>query len=817
MSSWASAWTSRSVRLRLLVSLAIVVATVLSSVGVSLGLRLDPNVASLLPARGEGMALRRFLRAFGGSDLGVVLVQADESELAGRVAEQVAVDLRALPSVRFAAAGVELGGGLDPMLAWRHADAAVRSKLSEALSPEGMRARLRESRAMLLAPGAGAASEMIARDPLRLAQLLAESGHLHSGLQAQADGSFATEDGRERLVLVRPAGQALRGDDARAFVADARGVLARARAANPGVRLGLTGGHAIAEATERMLIRDLTLSGSLSLLLAALAFAVTFPRLRALAAVMPPLVLGTLWTAGIAAILPAGLSTLAVAFMSVVVGVGVDTGVHVYDSLLEARREGLAPADAAAACRRRTARPVLVAALTGAVAFGSLALSDIAAIGQLGVLSAAGELLTAVAILWVTPEIGGWLERGPAPARRRPAWTTVVWWLTATRPRAALLAALALMPIGAIALGQGPHLADSILAVRPRKLEPLEVQDEIYRAFGGQRGQWVVLVTDRDPEQARARADRLSEQLGRLGSEVGTVDSLTAVVPAPATQRARLAERDGLDLPAKADELARALGEVGFAPERFVGALDAMRHPSHELVSLDSLRTGSAAIFVSRFLAQDGPDTVVALYLQPSDNPAARKRLEADIRRVDPAAEITGYSRLDATLRATLLHDMPRIGIVACVLVLLALLLALRKASDVLLAMLVVVSEVAIVLLAIRVLGIPLHAYDALVIPVLFGITVDEGMFLLHRARAAPLGGSAPAGTDWLREVLSDEGPPVAATALTTSAGFGALALCQFDGLRHLGMVGALGSAVGLAMALILVPAGLRLLAPRAR
>jgi hypothetical protein len=35
--------------------------------------------------------------------------------------------------------------------------------------------------------------------------------------------------------------------------------------------------------------------------------------------------------------------------------------------------------------------------------------------------------------------------------------------------------------------------------------------------------------------------------------------------------------------------------------------------------------------------------------------------------------------------------------------------------------------------------------------------------------------------------------------------------ICDFDGLRHLGMVGALGSIMGLVMALVIVPAGLRL------
>ena len=57
----------------------------------------------------------------------------------------------------------------------------------------------------------------------------------------------------------------------------------------------------------------------------------------------------------------------------------------------------------------------------------------------------------------------------------------------------------------------------------------------------------------------------------------------------------------------------------------------------------------------------------------------------------------------------------------------------------------------------------------------------------------------------------------MAATALTTAAGFAALGFCDFDGLRDLGWVGALGSTVGLVVALVVVPAGLRLTAPRRR
>jgi hypothetical protein len=461
--------------------------------------------------------------------------------------------------------------------------------------------------------------------------------------------------------------------------------------------------------------------------------------------------------------------------------------------------------------------------VTAGAAFAALALSDIDALRQLGLLCAAGEVLTAIAIVIVTPAVGARLERGAPPPEAQPRWTGAVHWLTATRGRALSLSALAAAPIAAVALGAGPPLSESIVAIRPSGLAPLAVQQEVFDAFGGKRGQWVVLVADRDPSRARGRADRIAERLAGMKGDVEAVDALTALAPAPETQAERFAARDALDLPAKAADLERALAATGFAPERFAGVLAGMRAPPRQEVALGDLQRGAASILLTRYLGEDAGEHLVAVYVRPREGEGAARggegsvaRIERAIREQDPAAMLTGYSRLEASLRETLAHDMPRIGIAAALLVILALAASLRSARDVILAALVVTSEIAVVLVLVRALGIPLHAYDALVIPVLLGITVDEGMFLLHRARSEGEASAAHPpgpgeGGDLIRDTLRREGPPIAATALTTSAGFGALAFCDFDGLRDLGRVGALGSAVGLAIALIVVPAGLRL------
>src|SRR5690606_18265371 len=129
--------------------------------------------------------------------------------------------------------------------------------------------------------------------------------------------------------------------------------------------------------TEATMRSDLERSGVVSLVLASVVFLVTFRRGRALVAILPPLAAGTVWTSAVAALLYPRLSAVATAFAAVVVGVGVDTGVHVYGRLLRRRAEGLSPRAAADAALRDAWRPTLSAALAAAGAFGCLALSDI--------------------------------------------------------------------------------------------------------------------------------------------------------------------------------------------------------------------------------------------------------------------------------------------------------------------------------------------------------------------------------------------------------------------------------------------------------
>jgi uncharacterized protein len=667
---------------------------------------------------------------------------------------------------------------LDPTEAWRFAGPRARERLAHAVTPEGMRERLRETRSLLLAPGAPV--DLLARDPLRLSMIPWQDAiELASGVSGERGGSFVAEGGKMRLVAVEAKGRAFDGPAAARFADQTEAAIASV--SERGVQLEVTGGHIIARQTERVMKEDLQKSGVVSIVLSAIVFTLTFRRPRALIAVLPPLAAGTLWTTALAATIFAQLSAVATAFAAVVVGVGVDTGVHVYGRLLDARRSGLTAAEAARVARSTTWRPTLGAAFAAALAFACLALSQIEGMRQLGVLCAAGEILTAIAILVVVPDVGAWLERGAPPTRVQADWVVR---LTGTRERSGLaLAVMAALVVAGLVLGM-PRIDPNVAALDARTIPALATFETIDASFGGRRGQLTIVSADVDPARARARSDAIAEALERRGFV--SFDALARIAPSPELQRTRLAERPPLDRHA----LERALLDEGFSLDALQPALEAFDHPSSRIEEVpipEWLRR--------RHLAQDREGAIAVTYVR-SDTPD----VVMIVRGADPSAIITGFAELGRGVGRTIEHDLPRVFGAALLVVVVVLGASLRRVDRVLLAVFVLFVEIVIVSSIARLLGVRWHVYDALVLPVLLGITLDEVLFLLDAA-----------GKKGVDEALREQAPLGTATALTTASGFGALVLCRFDGLVDIGKVGALGSIVGLLVSLVVIPAVFRL------
>jgi predicted exporter len=435
------------------------------------------------------------------------------------------------------------------------------------------------------------------------------------------------------------------------------------------------------------------------------------------------------------------------------------------------------------------------------VAFASLGLSGLHALRELGVLCGLGEFLTAVAILLVTPEVGAWLERGAPPPAEAPRWIQTLVRATATRRRAMFALVACASPIAVAAIIGWPRAADALVAIRPRTLEPLAIEDRVRALFGGRPGQWLVLTADPVEEEARARADRIAEALEPLAraGDIDGFDAITTFAPAKATRAERLGERAALDLPQRAADLERALHDAGFDLDACAAALQAFAHPAGAAGAELPIGQEALSWLLLRHVGKDATGSMVATFVRPKGEPAADARARAAIALADRGAIVTGFDAIDRELLAALRRDLALVGGVSFAVVAVAMGFALRSAKHVSVALATLVCEMGAVGVAMRALSVRWHVYDALVLPVLFGVTIDESMFLLHATRGHTI-----------EEALRKQGPLVAATALTTASGFAALLACRFDGLRDLGSVGAIGVLAGLVAALILVPAASR-------
>jgi uncharacterized protein len=99
--------------------------------------------------------------------------------------------------------------------------------------------------------------------------------------------------------------------------------------------------------------------------------------------------------------------------------------------------------------------------------------------------------------------------------------------------------------------------------------------------------------------------------------------------------------------------------------------------------------------------------------------------------------------------------------------------------------------------------GVPLNPANMIALPLIVGVGVDNGVHILHdyRARSRHRAYTLAATT----------GQGIAVAALTTVLGFGTLMVASHRGLVSLGLVLALGVTACMAVALVLLPAALRL------
>lgn len=174
---------------------------------------------------------------------------------------------------------------------------------------------------------------------------------------------------------------------------------------HPDMEVDYGGGLVSRQQEYRSILDDVRFSafGEIAVLLVLIAL--FFRRVRAVALVFLPLLMGVAWTLALGFVWFGELTTISVFIFAILLGLGIDFSLHILNSYDRHRMEGHEPVEALVECYMSTGRATLVGGTTTIATFLVLAFAEFRGVSQFGQLAAAGILLSLVTMMVTLPAL----------------------------------------------------------------------------------------------------------------------------------------------------------------------------------------------------------------------------------------------------------------------------------------------------------------------------------------------------------------------------------------------------------------------------
>ncbi len=169
-----------------------------------------------------------------------------------------------------------------------------------------------------------------------------------------------------------------------------------------------------------VIVTDITQSISMTILSIFGLIAIFFFSIRAASRIFLPLVMSTLWSLGITFMVIGYLNLITSFIFAILLGLGIDFGIHLYSRYISERRNGLGVDEALKRSVIETGTPLSLGVLTTAAAFFALMLGSFPGFSQFGFVAGLGVLIAFVTMTTVMPSLVKIME-GIWPSKIRPA------------------------------------------------------------------------------------------------------------------------------------------------------------------------------------------------------------------------------------------------------------------------------------------------------------------------------------------------------------------------------------------------------------
>ena len=674
------------------------------------------------------------------------------------------------------------------------------------------------------------------------------------------------------------------------------------------VRIGLTGIPVLENDEMRRSQSDMVTASMVSFFGVGVLLLAGFRGLRHPLLALAMLAVAMCWTFGYTTLAIGHLNILSVSFAAILIGLGIDFGIHYLAKYLELRHRSLSLREALGESSTTVGVGILTAAATTSLAFCCAAFTDFLGVAELGLIAGGGIIFCALATFCVLPALILLADRNTEPSRLPLLFQgTALRAGIAARPGVAM--ACSLLIVGLAAWNSVAVTADgkfsfqvgydyNLLNLQADGIESVEIQKRIFHGMEGQQreGQgsllFAVSIAD-SAEEARSLRERFLalpevDHVEELGSQIPKYSSeeTQLLVQAFHDQMTRLPEALFVSETVQPDvigktfeQLLEALGSISESSKQTTDSINRLldsvdgRSLEEQVTILSQYQQHMAASLLAQFQALKSaadPEPVTVDDLPPElatrfvskegrwliqvypadpvwDIEPLRRFVDA-VRSVDPEATGTPLQNLEASQQImrsyrhaafyallavsfVLILDflgrqnstrvlMPSVVITTCIAVaqcmlhgqlewmiivgsftsLVALLaLVIDWRSVMLCAVTLVPPVMGGVLLfgCLALIGVAFNPANLIVLPLILGIGVDDGVHVVHDFR----------GQRGAYRMSASTMNAIVLTSLTSMIGFGSMMLAAHRGLYSLGLVLVLGIGNCLFVSLVLLPA----------
>ncbi|HSL52523.1 MAG TPA: MMPL family transporter [Candidatus Deferrimicrobiaceae bacterium] len=672
-------------------------------------------------------------------------------------------------------------------------------------------------------------------------------------------GYFLSDDKSLLFILVEtPPSQkgSFMGDQA--AIETIRGAVARLKPAFPNVQAGVTGAPALSNDEMTAAFHDSGIADVLAFALTLLVMTLAFVRVG-----KPLLMLGVLavtmaWSMGVVTLTVGHLTLFSVMFISIVVGIGIDYGIYYLFRYEEEIFLGRNLREALELTAARTGPGMLIGALTAAGTFFVLMLTDFRGIQELGFIAGIAILLAWVGMITLFPAALMLVDRHHAdrPRGHRPRAHQL------ERLRVPFLDRLVTYP-RTILIGAGLLTAFSLWAV-PRVGFDYNVLN--LQAKGTESVAWerrILSTTGRSGFTGLSSASSLEELRAKQAAfeklpSVSETESVLRVIPDDQAEKIAVIKsfaplvapiRVGRSSPVELDRLKTALAdikrrfdvvaveagaklpaEVRVVREKTIAVQRLLARSNRDSAeaALNYLQAQLYRDFVNKFYSlqrnlgptavtiKDVPEEIRRKFIGETGRfliqihpkvdtweKAGAAQFVRDLRTVDP--DVTGPPVI--TYEATTLMERAYLTGSAYAFVLVGglSLLMIRRLRASLLGLVPMVLGVLWTIGLMHVCGVKFNLANIWGLPLIIGTAAEFGLnVILSHLEGRAHGGPLVARSAVLGVTLN---------GITTMVGFGSLMIASHQGIFSLGLLLTLGSACGLAAALLVLPVVLKLTA----